>query len=92
MQRLVSPTFDNALGFRQSNQQSQRLIHRGRIRKHFCEIPVEKDNVRAGTVGLVMLPAHPLRKIVFGSHLVVIVWMDLWTHKLFVLGRSLLER
>src|SRR5882724_190509 len=85
LQRLVRPTADDSLGLRQSQQQTQRLIHGRRIREGRRNFWLQEDDIRTSFIGLVVLPAHALRKVVLGPHFVAIVWLDWLTHSSFAL-------
>jgi len=72
--------------------EAQRLIHGWRILEDRRDIRLEKHHVDAGLKGLMVFPAHALRKIVLRPHFLAILCLDLWTHTVVALGNLLRAR
>ncbi len=86
--RLAGPSLCRHIRLGKLQEQPQDLIDRRRIGEHFGHIGLEKHDVRAGAVSLIMLPANALGEVVFWSNLVLIVVLNLSIHTVSVLRES----
>ena len=87
--RLVGPTACESLRLSEAEEKAKRLVDRGRVRKCRDQVRLKEHDVRAGPVRLKVPAPNTARKVVLGPHIVTIVWVDLWIHRIFALESSL---
>jgi hypothetical protein len=68
------------------------VVDRSRVRKRRDQVRLEKHDIRAGPVRLKVPSTNAAGEVVLSSHLVSVVWLDLWTHRTFALESSLHAR
>jgi hypothetical protein len=79
--RFGGPPGNFGIGY--GNQEPQSIVDRRRIFERLCDVRVEKHDVRALTIALVILAANRISEVVFRKQIGVGTGLTQLTHTLF---------